>query len=98
MKTITNTTVLSNFATIGQLEILHQLFPQLYLPTLMLTDDAAARRVARHWQIALSGSLGCLATAVENQLCTLSDGNKYLHQMIQSGYYSPYPELSPLLK
>lgn len=33
MNTITNTTVLSNFAAIGQLKLLRQLFPELYLPT-----------------------------------------------------------------
>lgn len=32
MTTITNTTVLTNFAAIGQLDLLRQLFGQLYLP------------------------------------------------------------------
>lgn len=33
MTVISNTTVLSNFASIGQLEMLHQLFTTLYIPT-----------------------------------------------------------------
>ncbi len=33
MSVITNTTVLINFATIGQLDVLRQLFGRLYLPT-----------------------------------------------------------------
>ena len=33
MNAVVNTTVLSNFASIGQLDVLHQLYPVLYVPT-----------------------------------------------------------------
>ncbi|MDX1523239.1 MAG: hypothetical protein R3264_16560, partial [Anaerolineae bacterium] len=33
MSVISNTTVLSNFAAIGQLDLLRTLYPRLYLPT-----------------------------------------------------------------
>lgn len=167
MNAITNTTTLSNFATINQLALLRQLFSTLYLPTevyeeisiglaegyqfyegikefiyplnpdgwlkltsfandvelqelanlpntlhagesaclaiarhrhwLFLTDDRVARQVAKQWRIPLSGSIGYLVMAVEQKHCPLSIANKYLQQMIESGYYSPYSDLSPLL-
>jgi len=64
---------------------------------MILTDDRAARRVARQWRIPLSGSIGCLVLAVEQGYSSLSAANDYLNQMIQSGYRSPYTDLSPLL-
>lgn len=167
MSTIINTTVLSNFAVIEQIDLLRKLFGTLHLPTevyeeinigleegylfyktipefiypikpdgwlkltsfannaelrdlanlpsglhagesaclviakhrnwLFLTDDLYARKIARRWQIRISGSLGCLVLAVEKGYTDLLTANKFLAQMIQSGYYSPYPDLTPLL-
>ncbi len=64
---------------------------------LFLTDDQAARRVAYQKQILLSGTLGCLAMAVEQTHCSLSTANHYLTQMIDVGYRSPLTDISPLL-
>lgn len=64
---------------------------------LFLTDDQAARRLARHRNIELSGTLGCLVIAVEQSYCSLANANEYLAQMIESGYRSPLRDIAPLL-
>ncbi len=167
MSIIFNTTVLSNFATIGQLDLLKQLYGRITIPMavyeeiqvgveegytfcqeleaaiypfnengwirltnitneaelqalaklprkihqgesaclviskqrgwLFLTDDRAARKIATAWNIKLSGTLGCLVLAIENQLCSLNEANRYLAKMIQYGYRSPINDLSALL-
>lgn len=167
MSVISNTTVLSNFAEIDQLDLLRQLFVHLYLPTqvyeeiqlgleegyqfynnipkqiypfsengwlhltgldgenelrdlqklpsvlhsgeaacltiahhrkwLLLTDDRAARKTAVQWNIALSGSIGCLILAVEKKVCSLAQANQHLNTMIQAGYRSPTTDLTSFL-
>lgn len=169
MAIISNTTTLSNFASIRQLALLKQLFPLLYIPTavydeiynglqegyafyqdllpqiypanqatdgwiylttiadnhelhtlntwpkrlhkgeaecltiashrhwLLLTDDRAARSVAREHDIHLSGTLGCLVDAVEQNYCSLAEANQHLAHMIRHGYRSPLLDISPLL-
>jgi predicted nucleic acid-binding protein len=167
MSTIANTTVISNFACIGQLKVLHRLYRTVYislevyeeiqagleegymfyaaldqeiLPTtesgwihltsltdeqefrlfgelpaklhqgeasslaiahhrdwLFLSDDLDARTMASQLGIRVSGSLGSLVLAVEQDLCSLEQANSWLAQMIQQGYHSPVNDLTSLL-
>ncbi len=167
MSIISNTTLLSNFAAIGQLDLLRELYPRLYVPTavyneirygldegytfyrplieqvyphhndgwihlthivgetellrlsqlprkihageaeclsiarergwLLLTDDRAARKIAKSWQVALSGTLGTLVLMVEQDIYPLAQANDHLSQMIRQGYRSFVTDLSVLL-
>ncbi len=168
MSLISNTTVLSNFATIGQLPLLQALYPVLHISTavyaeiqagqdegyafyagiethiypfspagwihltglqekaelqllgqlprslhsgeasclaiagprgwVFLTDDLAARKQAARLGIRVSGSIGCLALAVERKLCSLPQANAYLAALQEHHYYAPITDLTPLLK
>jgi predicted nucleic acid-binding protein len=168
MRVIVNTTVISNFASIGQLDVLRQLYGALAMSTdvydeiqegltegyrfyagleqwvqplaeggwmhltslshgqeiryvrelparrhrgemsslaiarhrgwLLFTDDRAARTEATRLGVRVSGSLGCLVLAVERHLCSLSQANSWLHEMMRQGYRSPITDLTPLLK
>jgi uncharacterized protein len=167
MSIISNTTVLSNFAAINQLDLLQKLYARLYMPTavyeeirrgldegyifyrplmdriypfqdngwiylthvagdtelrrlgklpprihageaeclviarerdwLLLTDDRAARKIARAWSVPLSGTLGTLLLLVEKDICPLPEANDYLSQMIGQGYRSYVTDLNVLL-
>lgn len=166
MSVICNTTVLSNFAAIGQLSLLRALYRQIFIPLgvyeeirqaldegygfyqtvvnalypqtpdgwihltsltgeaelnelvsmlggihrgeaeclaiarhrrlLLLTDDRRARALAIERGIELSGSLGSLKLAVENRLCALDDGNRFLSLMIGQGYWTTIRDLADL--
>jgi predicted nucleic acid-binding protein len=63
-----------------------------------LTDDQAARRQARLWNVPLSGTIGVLLSAVEDQLFAVEEANKILRSMIIKAHYrSPINDLSRLL-
>lgn len=64
---------------------------------LLLTDDRLARKLARASGISISGTLGCLAIAVERELISLPEGNALLNDMLKQGYRSPVRDLSDLL-
>jgi predicted nucleic acid-binding protein len=168
MRVIVNTTVISNFASIGQLDVLRQLYGALAMSTdvydeiqvdlaegyrfyegmeqwveplaeggwihltslsheqelrylrelparlhrgemaslaiarhrgwLLLTDDRAARTEATRLGVPVSGSLGCLVLAIEHHLCSLSQANIWLQEMMHQGYHSPVTDLAPLIK
>jgi predicted nucleic acid-binding protein len=168
MRVIVNTTVISNFASIGQLDVLRQRYGSLAMSTdvydeiqaglaegyrfyegieqgveplaaggwmhltsmsheqelryvrelparlprgeiaslaiarhrgwLLLTDDRAARTEATRLGVPVSGSLGCLVLAIERHLCSLSQANSWLQEMMHHGYRSPVTDLAPLLK
>ncbi len=114
MSIISNTTVLSNFASIGQLDVLRRLYQILHIPTevyeeisaglaehrhwTLLTDDNAAREEANRRRIRLSGSIRCLVLAVDRELITLEQSNEYLSEMIRLGYRSPLTDITPLVK
>lgn len=168
MSVISNTTVISNFASIGQLDVLRQLFGSLAISTevyheievgleegyrfyegidqvmspfsnggwielismaddqelrsfyemparlhrgessclaiarhrnwLLLTDDRDARQEAMRQGIRVSGSIGCLVLAVDHGICSLSQANIWLDEMIKRGYHSPVTDLTPLIE
>jgi predicted nucleic acid-binding protein len=167
MSIIANTTVLSNFAAIGQLDLLRLLYTQLYISTdvyaeiedgalagyayladvaqhvqpfnpdgwlvltsptapeelawmaalparlhrgeasslaiaaqrgwLFLTDDRSARNVAQAQGVRISGTLGCLLRAVQQQHASIEDANQWLALMIAQGYHSPVDDLGALM-
>jgi predicted nucleic acid-binding protein len=62
-----------------------------------LSDDRAARQMARKLEVNISGTVGCLALAVEKHLCDLTQANNWLQAMIRKGFRSPVFDLTPLL-
>jgi predicted nucleic acid-binding protein len=65
----------------------------------LLTDDRAARMVARRLGVAYSGTLGLLIRAVRQGHLTLDEGNSLLSGMIaRARYRSPVSDLRDLLK
>jgi predicted nucleic acid-binding protein len=64
---------------------------------LLLTDDKAARKAALQREIPISGTLGCLVGAVESGLCSLSEANLLLEQIVEEGFFSPVSDLSALI-
>lgn len=65
----------------------------------LLTDDRAARRQAREWNIPLSGTLGALLVAVEDAVLSLDEADHLLRDMIaRANYRSPVSDLRDLLR
>jgi len=63
----------------------------------LATDDKDARQRAMRLNIPYTGTLGILATLVKAGLITLTDGNKWLKQMTDAGYYSPMAKLDEIV-
>jgi predicted nucleic acid-binding protein len=63
----------------------------------LATDDKDARRLARQLGISLTGTIGILATLVKQDQLLLVEGDRYLHEMIASGYRSPLATLGDIL-
>lgn len=63
----------------------------------VLTDDLDARRYAQKRGLAVSGTIGVLVIAVKNEVISLRDGNRFLSELIEYGYYLPYVKLDELL-
>ncbi len=61
------------------------------------TDDRDARQWAIQLTIPHTGTLGILATLVKQGVMTLDEGNTWLRQMIEIGYYSPILNLDELV-
>lgn len=63
-----------------------------------LTDDKLARRMARKWNIEVSGTLGILVRAMEMSLLAVEEANVLLRQMTEhANYHSPIADLRVLL-
>jgi len=60
---------------------------------MVLTDDKSARRRLWREKLPLTGTLGILKLAVEQELLSAEEGNALLHQMTAAGYHSPYEDL-----
>ena len=61
------------------------------------TDDLAARRLAQHGGVAVSGSLGALRVLVVSRYLLLDEADKYLAMMCDHGYRSPVRSLRELM-
>jgi len=64
---------------------------------LFVSDDADARAEARDHGIPVTGTLGILARAVDQEVISLEEGNRLLAKMIEAGYRSPVDRLDSLL-
>lgn len=64
---------------------------------LLLTDDRAARRVARSLALQVSGTLGVLVRLVDSAELSMSEADDLLDRMIRAGYRSPVRSLDDLL-
>jgi len=60
---------------------------------LFLSDDFAARRLAKRRGVRVSGTLGILLRLVEINALTLLEANNLLLEMIANGYRSPVDSL-----
>lgn len=63
----------------------------------ILTDDLDTRNYAQRLGVSVSGTIGVLVLAVKKRSISLEEGNKFLVEMIENGYYSPYKTLYSLL-
>lgn len=63
---------------------------------ILASDDFAARRLAQHDGVAVSGTLGVLRKLVAMQLLTLDDADSYLAIMIGRGYRAPVRSIREL--
>ena len=62
----------------------------------VLTDDRDARKLARHLQVPLSGTLGVLARLVDTDHLVIGEADRLLRGMIEAGYRSPVTSLRDL--
>jgi predicted nucleic acid-binding protein len=62
-----------------------------------LSDDLAARRMARQRGVPLSGTVGLLLLLVTQQIVTIDEADQLLEQIINHGYRSPVSSLDELL-
>jgi len=62
----------------------------------VLTDDRDARKLARHLQVPLSGTLGVLARLVDTGHVDIGEADRLLRGMINAGYRSPMTSLRDL--
>ena len=62
-----------------------------------LSDDLAARRLAQHYGIRVSGTLGLLLELMEAKHIDLMEGDRLLAVMITNGYRAPVSSLGELL-
>ena len=59
----------------------------------VLADDPDARKLARHLQIPLSGTLGVLGRPVDSVHLVIGEADQLLRSTIAAGYRSPVPSL-----
>lgn len=62
-----------------------------------LSDDFAARRLARQHHLAVSGTIGVLLALVEGQALSVEEADQLLDEMIRRGYRSPVSSLRELI-
>lgn len=63
----------------------------------LVTDDLAARRLAKKRKVPLSGTLGILIALVRHNTFTLKEANAMLAAMIQQRYRSPVDHLDEFI-
>lgn len=64
---------------------------------LFASDDSDARREAQALQIPTTGTVGILLLNIQQRRITVTDGNKWLAELIQFGYRSPVSRLDEFL-
>lgn len=63
---------------------------------LLFTDDLDARRYAARCGISVSGTLGVLALLVRKGHISVAEAERYLEQMMQTGYRSPVKSVTEI--
>jgi len=69
-----------------------------YRNWLLLTDDYAARKIAKSNHIEISGTIGVLLSSVRQQIIDISNADELLTKMIAGNYRSPFKSISEFLK
>jgi predicted nucleic acid-binding protein len=64
---------------------------------IFVTDDLAARKLARERDVLLTGSVGILLTLVHDGSLSLAEANAILAEMIERRYRSPVDRLDELI-
>jgi predicted nucleic acid-binding protein len=62
-----------------------------------VSDDLAARRLAKHHGVKVSGTLGILIRLVKSEMLSLDEANMLLQTMIAYGYRSPVSSLTSFI-
>ena len=57
------------------------------------TDDALARKVARHLGISITSTIGILQRGVQGEILSDSQAQRAVDEMIAVGYYTPVSKL-----
>lgn len=65
---------------------------------LLLTDDYAARKIAKINHIEISGTLGVLVSSVKRQIIEVGKADDLLAKMIRGNYRSPFANISEFIK
>ena len=63
----------------------------------LATDDKDARQWSRKLGISHTGTIGILAMLAKKEHITLTEGNRFLGELIAAGYRSPLAKLDELL-
>jgi predicted nucleic acid-binding protein len=64
---------------------------------IFVTDDLAARQLAREREVPLTGTLGILLAQVRDGMLSLAEANAILARMIERRYRSPVARLDELI-
>ena len=94
---IFDTTVLSNFASTGHIDLIGTRYAGVAYTTVEVADDLAARRLAETNNVPLSGTLGMLIALVRHDALSLKEANAILTTMILRNYRSPVDRLDELI-
>ncbi|OGC02499.1 hypothetical protein A2V82_02050 [candidate division KSB1 bacterium RBG_16_48_16] len=65
---------------------------------LLLTDDQAARKLAKSSRMELSGTIGILALAAKQEIISVAEADDLLAGMVKGNYRSPVASISELLE
>jgi predicted nucleic acid-binding protein len=65
---------------------------------IFLTDDMAARKVAKSINVDLSGTIGVLVFAVKQKVISVEESDYLLKKMIKGNYRSPVSSISEFIK
>ena len=65
---------------------------------LLLTDDQAARKLAKSNHVELSGTIGILILAVKHKIISVAEADNSLIGMVKGNYRSPVASISEFIK
>lgn len=68
----------------------------LHRKKVLVSDDMAARNIARQLKIDFTGTIGILKGSVKDKLISVQEADSILKKMIKSGFYSPVNSISQI--